>query len=270
MTTWLIPLLTLTAGALVSGIVTYVSTRSKLTLDYDADLRQKRIEVYTDLWCRMEPLAKYVPPTRFRAAEVKELAESLQAWFFGTGGLFLSTATRGDYFALQEVLRRISDGWGWEDSERERLDPSIREYLRIHGSRLRTSLTRDVGTRTRPKVPGRSESIPQHVSGFYSCDDCRSLQLRFAPWFLGGTRRLTLTLRSLETQRPIKVLNWDRSHRVIRAWLPDQGGNLRERTLLVENGRLVEGPMANEQIAGGVILWRRISRGLAQIPSDAA
>ena len=43
METVLISLLTLVTGAVVSGVLTYVGTKRKLELDYDADLRKKRM-----------------------------------------------------------------------------------------------------------------------------------------------------------------------------------------------------------------------------------
>lgn len=264
MGTWLIPLLTLTAGALLSSVVTYAGTRSKLALDYDADLRQKRIDVYTDLWGRLEPLSKYVPPTTFRVAEVKQLAESLQAWYFGTGGLFLSMAARGEYLALQDTLQRISDGWGWEESGEERLIPAVREYVRVQGSRLRTSLTRDVATRTRPKVPGRPESDLQRLAGIYERDDQYCIQLVFAPWILGGPRRLTL--RPLRSQGPIRALCWDRTHLTVRAELSAPGGSRRQRVFLVEDGWLIEGPVPDEQTPDVVVLWRKVADGTARGP----
>jgi hypothetical protein len=62
MTTVLVSVLTLIGGAVVSGVLTYIGTRRKMALDYDADLRERRINAYQDLWQRLEPLSKYVPP----------------------------------------------------------------------------------------------------------------------------------------------------------------------------------------------------------------
>lgn len=89
MTTVWVSLLTLIGGAVASGVLTYVGTRRKLSLDYDADLRERRIKAYKDLWKRLEPLSKYVPAT-FSEADANDLAESMRTWYFRTGGLFLS------------------------------------------------------------------------------------------------------------------------------------------------------------------------------------
>ncbi len=61
-----------------------------MALDYDADLRERRIVAYADLWSRLEPLAKYAPQASFSEVQAQELAESLRVWYFDKGGLFLS------------------------------------------------------------------------------------------------------------------------------------------------------------------------------------
>jgi hypothetical protein len=256
--TVLIPLLTLVTGALVSGVVTYFGTRNKLVLDYDADLREKRIAVYTDLWCRLEPLAKYVSKTSFSYADATDLAKSLQSWYFEKGGLFLSTATREDYFALQDTLRRIIHGWGWESPSCESLTSATREHLRTHGSRLRTGLIRDVGSRARPKMKSNIEPVDRSLSGIYERDDGQRLELAFAPRMRGGTRQVSLTAFETDRRRAIKVLEWSPARLTIRAVLNDPEGNRRERVLLIEDGRLVEGPPLDEEAPARAALWEQV------------
>jgi len=157
--TVVVALLTLIAGAAVSGVVTYLETRRKLSFDYDADLRERRILAYADLWASLEPLAKYAPKKKFSHVEATQLAESLRHWYFEKGGIFLSRDARQDYFAVQEVLGLLDDEWGWTSPECDALTPAAREHLRTCGSRLRTSLIRDVGTRSRPKLRGDVEPV---------------------------------------------------------------------------------------------------------------
>jgi hypothetical protein len=261
MATVLVSFLTLVGGAVVSGVLTYVGTRRKLVLDYDADLRQRRISVYTDLWSRLEPLAKYAADASFSEAEAKKLAESLRAWYFDKGGLFLSTAARGDCFALQDVLRHLTTGgWGWEAPDRQNLTPAAREHLRTYGSRLRTSLTRDVGTRTRPRMQGDSEPVDRRLAGLFEREiDKKRLRLEFRPRILGGTRRLSIKTIDATGERRIDVREWTPERLTIRAVLDDPDGNWRERVLLMEGGQLVEGPALDEQDPAQPALWRRIS-----------
>jgi hypothetical protein len=258
MTTVLISVLTLIGGAVVSGALTYLGTRRKLALDYDADLRERRISAYQDLWKRLEPLSKYVPAA-FSHADAEGLAESLRTWYFHDGGLFLSTAARNDCFALQDILRYIIDGWGWETPDKLNLTPAAREILRAYGSRLRTGLTLDVGTRTRPKLQGYVAPVDRQLAGTYERDsDNERIRLEFSPRLLGGTRRLSIKAVKGTGERSISVRNWAPSRMTIRVVLYGQNGNQMERILLVEGGQLVEGPPRNEEDPCPPTMWRRI------------
>jgi hypothetical protein len=312
-TTVLISLLTLIGGALVSGVLTYLGSRSKLAMDYDADLRKRRIETYSDLWSKLEPLAKYAPKETFSEADAVSLAKSLRDWYFEKGGLFLSTAAREDCFALQDLLKHISEGWGWERpnavaesrdarfvqvfraenlssdlrlllggwihrllvvghipdrarfcpggaerSVRGNLTPAAREQLRTYGSRLRTSLIADVGTRSRPKIRGDVERVDRSLEGVYERDDGQRLKLGFRPWMLGGTRRRPIAAIENDGPRSVKVLEWNRGTLTIRALLNDPQGKPHERILLIERGQLVEGPTRDEEAPAQPALWKRI------------
>ena len=55
----------LTAGlALITAVVLAVlGTRQRLEVEYDIELRKRRIEAYQALWKILEPLAYYSPPS---------------------------------------------------------------------------------------------------------------------------------------------------------------------------------------------------------------
>jgi hypothetical protein len=106
----------LVGSATAATIAAYAGTRHRIRAEleskYDAALRDLRLAVYPDLWGALEPLAKYAReplgyPTR---DDILDLTATLRRWYFETGGLYLSA-------------------------------------LRVLGSRLRTRLTYDVGTR---------------------------------------------------------------------------------------------------------------------------
>ncbi|MEV5962018.1 hypothetical protein AB0L70_09660 [Kribbella sp. NPDC051952] len=257
MTAVLLSTLTLVVGAVVSGVLTYLGTRSKMVVDYDADLRSRRVTAYADLWARLEPLAKYAAESSFSETEAKNLATSLRVWYFQKGGLFLSQDTRADYFALQNLLMLLGGGWGWSTSERAQLTPAAREHVRTYGSRLRSSLTRDVGTRSRPRVRGDAEPVDRALAGVYERDDGQRLKLDFAPRILGGTRRISLTALGTDP-RPVKVQDWSPAQLTIRAVLTDPAGRRRDRVLLIEAGQLVEGPSPDEHAPARAALWKRV------------
>lgn len=262
MATALISVLTLLIGAAVSGLVTYFETKRKLVFDYDADLRKRRIETYSDLWSRLEPLAKYAARSRFSKKDVEQLAESLRAWYFEKGGLFLSTGARGAYFALQDVLTRLIEGMGWESPDQENLTPAAREYLRTYGSRLRTSLILDVGTRTRPEIRGDLAPVDHGLAGTYErLGDKKRLKLEFRPGMLRGTRRPSIKEIDAVTgdERPIEVRDWVPARLTIRVILDDPEGNPQERVLLLEGGQLVEGSPPDKQTQTQPAVWKPVT-----------
>jgi len=89
----------------------------------------------------LAPLAKYGRPNALSHTETSDLIAALRTWYFETGGLVLSSDARHDYFALQDALELAL-----ARPERE-LGADEDEFLRVLGSRLRTAMTRDVGTR---------------------------------------------------------------------------------------------------------------------------
>jgi hypothetical protein len=270
-TTLLVSLLTLTLGAFVSGIVTYVGTRRKLALDYDADLRKRRINAYAKLWTLLEPLAKYSSPSSpsspssFSRHDATRLVAQLQFWYFHEGGLFLSSATRTEYMTLQDLLARLNDtSWGRVPGS-DVLTDATREHVRLSGSRLRTSLTRDIGTRSRPKLRGDVDPIDPELAGVYERGDGRRLKLAFAPRLLGGTRRLSVRADRegdghKEPSRKVARVRWNRERLAIEARLDDG----HEHVLLYESRALVDAPVADEQVEAGEpsmqpARWRRLA-----------
>lgn len=255
-TTLAVSAITLVAGAVVSGVGTYLVARRTLAYEYDSDLRKRRIEAYTDLWKRLEPLAKYAARKQFSRKDADAFAESLRMWYFETGGLFLSKATRTDYFALQDLLVRLDGGWGWDEEDPETLTEAAREYLRVCGSRLRTGLTQDVGTRTRPKVRGNLEHIDHTFRGTYRRDDGYALELGVRPGLWRVPPGITLVAISPDGARRSCLKRWEPSRWTIRAELDDGAGTRRERVLRIERGELVEGP-ALEQDRTPAAVWRK-------------
>ena len=134
----------------------YVGTRRRVLAElegqYDADLRDSRLEVYPSLWAATQPLAKYArePPGYPTLAELERLAVTLRRWYFEQGGLYLSAESREAYFQLQEGLAATaaSPRRAGADSAQQ-VDAEVFDALRLIASWLRTTLTYDVGTRRR-------------------------------------------------------------------------------------------------------------------------
>jgi hypothetical protein len=129
-------------GTYLSAILKF---RKDLEAKYDITLRDQRITVYSDLWKRLQPFAKYSPPRAATYQSVRELSADLRAWYFEAGGLFLSESSRDSYFALQDKLEEVLKKPTLEPIGM--LSEETREEIRQKGSTLRTRLAKDVGTR---------------------------------------------------------------------------------------------------------------------------
>jgi len=148
-----------------------------LEIDYDIDLRKRRIDCYTDLFKHMVALAKYPEPEALSYEQIQKLALAFRDWYFNSGDLIASETTRDHYFDVQDgfkiILQKRSKNWYPDDAalrsasglslylkrkeskpasaevvaiaasemiEGEYLPPAVNVHLRDLGSTLRTSM----------------------------------------------------------------------------------------------------------------------------------
>jgi hypothetical protein len=131
-------------GAIAGVVSTAWKSRKDLEAQYDIDLRERRIEAYSELWTLLEPLAYHFAPGPVTRGSARELGDSLRSWYFTKGGLVLSAGTRPAYFNLQQALEGTTD---LPADHPGALEKRQLEILKALASRLRTSTTRDVATR---------------------------------------------------------------------------------------------------------------------------
>jgi hypothetical protein len=134
-------------GAIAGGMSTYLGAILKFRVDlksqYDKDLRDKRIAQYSDLWRLTGTFPKYARENRLMHQDLQTLMVALREWYFTKGGMFLSDASRDAYFALQEELKSVCDGF----QPGSIVEETAYQRLRGKGSAVRSALVRDVGTR---------------------------------------------------------------------------------------------------------------------------
>jgi hypothetical protein len=132
----------------LSSALTYFSTRSKIRLDmrveYDKTLHDKRLTLYTELWPKTEPLARFAPHFVLTYNIVKSVTEQTRAWYFKEGGIYLSKESRQPYFFLKEQLQRVIDDEALEKTPDNPIDCNRRDAILDAASRLRTSLADDM------------------------------------------------------------------------------------------------------------------------------
>jgi hypothetical protein len=240
-----VAVVTAVASAVLGAVVAYLTSRRDLQLKFDASLRELRIGAYKELWKGLAPLAKYGRAEPLARSDAELLRNELRGWYFETGGIFLSTQTRQDYFTLLDALENVIAG------REDILGDEDDEFLRVLGSRLRTAMTRDVGTRRTfvfrgdaehdPLRLGTREYVDRHGSGRLVVTSKR----RFA---LGHRPRLFPTLRSdepvLRLPHEAQLVKWDAARRALLVRLAGDGRGPEERLFLLEldDGRIVEGP----------------------------
>ena len=148
------------ASLFTGGVVTYVLARKKTLDDFRANfetaLRLERREDYRNLWRLTGLLPKYARTEPISFLRLQEFAVELRNWYFDTGGIVLSEASRDAYFGLQDaiataILERRAEAAALIDDE-------LYSALRGQCSALRTTLCTDLGSRT-PPVIGQGRSV---------------------------------------------------------------------------------------------------------------
>ena len=143
-------LLTALASAAISSVLTYFSTRSKIRLDmtveYDKSLRDKRLELYKELWPKTKPLARFsAEPLTYNVA--KALSLEMSNWYFREGGIYLSKRSRKPYFHLKRQLQRVIDDRTLATQPDAEIKGKLPDAIQDAASRLRTVLADDIRTR---------------------------------------------------------------------------------------------------------------------------
>lgn len=254
--------ITAVVAAVLAAVGTYVTTRRNLQLQFDASLRDLRIDVYKVLWKELESLAKYARPEPLSKSQAQQLAITLRTWYFETGGLFLSQDTRRDYFALLDGLEVVP-----RRTDEPILEEEDDEFLRVLGSRLRTGMTRDVGTRRTYIFKGDIERAERVSQARMYAEEGGERHLVISP---RRRRRLPLIGPLISGQPALDVeglsrpVRWDSSRMAFSASVSStrEGGGAEERLFLIEDGHVIEGPggweRGDTRRRGKSVIWREV------------
>jgi hypothetical protein len=177
-------------GAAASIIVARLRVPQELQIEYDRDLRARRIEHYTKLWSSMLPLAKYPPPDPLPYDNVRQLSMTLRRWYFRGGGLFMSKETRDTYFNLQDGLKIVlqKQKGSWPDHLRgiDEANPECRDRLK---NLLKEHLQRD-----------KDWKPPEYVLKIANDDDIGNLGVYLPDSAFDNLRGLGSSLRTSMTR----------------------------------------------------------------------
>jgi len=133
------------SGVTLAYLGAVLKFQKDLEAEYDKDLRNRRIEVYKELWKPLQLLARYDRPEPLTPQNLEKLSVEMRRWYFEIGGLYLSEETRKTYFDLKQAIQRLTETA--KHSADEVLDQPDSKFILQKASLLRARLTYDVGTR---------------------------------------------------------------------------------------------------------------------------
>jgi hypothetical protein len=141
-------------SGILSSVVTYFGTRSKIRLDlaveYDKNLHHKRLELYRELWPKTKPLAEFSAEAPITFDVINTVSGNMRDWYFAEGGIYLSKQSRRPYFNLKALMQEIlDDNTLQQDHAKPIHGPRVKKILDAAGE-LRTSLSDDIRARNAP------------------------------------------------------------------------------------------------------------------------
>jgi len=133
------------SGAILTYFGAVLKFRKDLEAEYDKDLRNRRLDVYKDLWKHLKLLARYDRPEPLTPETLGELSVAMREWYFEVGGLYLSEHARDIYFEIKKMIQGVLESNKYRPDQV--LDNPDSQPLLDKASLLRARLTHDVGTR---------------------------------------------------------------------------------------------------------------------------
>jgi hypothetical protein len=144
-------------GALIGFVATFLGAIVKYYHDirlkdielrnkYDIDLRNKRIEAYTKLWEYLKPLAFFSSKEKYTYDELEKLSEELTTWYYGLGGLVMSSSSQKFYVQFQKEITQKMEIYS-KISRTAGLPPEKVQELKDKASEFKSKTIQDVGTR---------------------------------------------------------------------------------------------------------------------------
>lgn len=143
-------------SGLASAALTYFSTRAKIRLDlsaeYDKKLQETRLDAYLKLWAMLEPLARFGREKPITHAVLFDVSNQTRTWYFHTGGIYLTQASRDPYFYWKELMQPFLDSPKYSANPDTRIEDEELKPVIAASSALRTSLSNDIGTKQLSRI----------------------------------------------------------------------------------------------------------------------
>jgi hypothetical protein len=130
-----------------------------LLIEYDKDLRARRIISYEKLLNLMLPLAKYPEPEPLTYSKLSLLSINLRRWYFEGGGLYMSEETRDKYFDLQDGFKTVIQKQGnrWPQKSNFKRPEDLKKYLQ------RSEVSPDVEEIAKSELNMSGDYVPEEI-----------------------------------------------------------------------------------------------------------
>jgi hypothetical protein len=133
---------------------------TELMVQYDTDLRNKRIEAYKGLWMELKPIEFFSLRRNLTTEGVEEVATKLKNWYYDVGGLFMTNDSNSKYLDFNTSVFQITKDVISADRPKP-LPDAAQDQIRSKAESIRESLINDVGTRAKLILESSTDSAPR-------------------------------------------------------------------------------------------------------------
>ena len=96
----------------------------------------------------LEPLSRYGRSQQVTPAVLRDVSDKTRAWYFQTGGIYLTQRSRGPYFKWKALMQPVLDH---DATSTQQVQAAVPEQqlspILAAASELRTALSDDIGTK---------------------------------------------------------------------------------------------------------------------------
>jgi hypothetical protein len=140
-------------SGVLSAVLTYYSTRAKsrleLTVAREMELHKARVEQYLLLWPHFKVLARYGRDEPVTHAVLAKVSALTRDWYYGGGGLYLTSASREPYFRWKRLLQALLDDPALQARPTEAIEALQLQAMVDAIGDLHTTLSEDLEARRR-------------------------------------------------------------------------------------------------------------------------
>jgi hypothetical protein len=133
-------------GAIVAFVGAMIHNAQQLRAKVDENLRDTRTKLYKPLWTLTQLVPRWSKPHTLTCAQMAQFSQTLNAWYYSDGGIYMSLPARRAYSHLQHALEPFVDMQG---AGAKTLENKEYNFIAKRCGRLRWELSKDIISRSR-------------------------------------------------------------------------------------------------------------------------